>query len=71
MKRSWMDKYKSLRVRHLKLQAKYYRLKAKLLAGETISAGTISKKKYLEVLAKLRRCQAQNMKLREQRDEAM
>lgn len=70
MKISWMDRYKSLRVRHLKLQSKYYRLKAKLLADVNLTEpNIISKKRYLEVLAILRNCQAKNIKLREKIEE--
>ena len=68
-KRGWKDKYKSLRIRFLRLEAKYFLVRAKLLADVQLTdISYIKKKRYLEVLAKLRRCQAIVIELREQRD---
>ena len=68
-KRGWMDKYKSLRIRYYKLEAKYFRLRAKVLADVPLyDVKYVQKKRYLEAMAKLRRCQATVMELREQRN---
>lgn len=58
---SLRQKYNNLRIRYLKLQSRYFRLKAKRLKGIEPSSHeeeAVSRKTYLELLAKLRRCQA-------------
>ena len=58
---SLRQKYENLRIRHLRLQSKYFRLKAQRLKGvepHPREKEAVSKKTYLELLAKLRRCQA-------------
>jgi len=59
---SLRQKYENLKIRHLRLQSKYYRLKAQRLAGvepTPFETEAVSRKKYLLILAKLRRCQEQ------------
>ena len=68
MKRKpWKKRHRELKIRHLKLQARYYRLKAKMIAGEPIIQGErlVTKKKYYDILGKLKRCQAINAELRQ------
>lgn len=70
MKKSWMDKYKALRIQHLKLQAKYARLKAKFFSKQTLKEpGIVTKKQYLTILSAYRRCQVRCIRLREKIEE--
>jgi len=70
--------YRKLKIRYLELQAKYYKLQAKLLRQawmnqpyryRTAESYEQIKAKYLETLAKLRRCQAHVRKLIMERGE--
>ena len=59
---SWKQKYRNLRIRHLKLEAKYCRLKAKMLTGEPLKVpDMVDKKRYLELKAKYKRLQAKTL----------
>jgi len=66
----WKKRHKELKIKYLTLQSRYYRLKAKMIAGEPIreESQLVTKKRYYEVLGKLRRCQAENLRLRQIRE---
>lgn len=66
----WKKRHKDLKIRYLTLQARYYRLKAKMMSGEPIKQESqlVTKKRYYEVLAKLKRCQISNSRLRQKRE---
>lgn len=50
--------YRRLKIRYLRLQSSYYRLKAQMMKGmESKEPETVSKKRYYELLAKYRRLQ--------------
>ena len=58
----YKEKYKRLNIRYLKLQSKYYRLKAQQLSGvipPPREQKAVSRKRYLELLAKFKRCRAE------------
>lgn len=58
----YKEKYKRLMIRYLRLQSRYYRLKAQQLAEippPPREQKAVSRKRYLELLAKFKRCRAE------------
>lgn len=64
-KTGYREKYRNLKIKFLILQSKYYKLKAELMEHKKekikLSEAETYRKKYLETLAKLRRCQAKQL----------